>query len=320
MGWLPRIAFLLALPLIAGCATAAAVAPAPLVPNDVPGFLGQPMRIVVHLPPGYDPKRRYPVLYVNDGQDSEAVGLRRSLQELRTTKRIAPLIVVAIDMPKDRMGAYGLSDPAAARSLVGDSRFGPVGRDAHAYSEWLIGQLVSYVDAHYATDARPRGRAVLGWSLGGLNAFNLGWQYPDVFGTVGAFSPSFWLSAERGTPQAAQDTRLAQRMVAAGAKREGSRFWFEVGDAEETGDRDGDGVIDAVDDARDLVLGYIPASGKHQAGLVGFGYATNLGVREVPAVGDEVAFRVLPGGEHNQRSWARMLPEFLCWAFPPATR
>lgn len=317
MGGFIRIAFLLALSLAAGCATTVVVA---LAPDDVPGFLGQPMRIVVHLPPGYDPKRRYPVLYVNDGQDSEAVGLQRSLQELRAAKRIAPLIVVAIDMPQDRMGAYGLSDPIAAHSLVGDSRFGPVGKDAHAYSEWVVGQLVSYVDAHYATDARPQGRAILGWSLGGLNAFNLGWQYPDVFATVGAFSPSLWLSAERGTPQAAQDTRLAQRMVAAGPMRKGARFWFEVGDTEETSDRDGDGIVDVVDDARDLVLGCDTTTGEYQEGLAEFGYATNLNAREIPEAGDEVAFRVLPGGEHNQRSWARMLPEFLCWAFPVATR
>ena len=54
---------------------------------------------------------------------------------------------------------------------------------------------------------------MLGWSLGGLNAFSVGWQYPDVFGRAGAFSPSFWLSAERGDTDAVQRTRLAQRMV-----------------------------------------------------------------------------------------------------------
>ena len=219
-------------------------------------------------------------------------------------------------MPPDRIGAYGLSDRLAGRSIIGDSRIGPIGKDAHAYSQWLAHELVPYVDAHYATDPTPRGRAILGWSLGGLNAFNLGWQYPDVFATVGAFSPSFWLSSDRTTPQAAQRTRLAQRMVAASEPRDGLRLWIDVGDSEEENDRDGDGVIDVVDDARDLILGTELAPGVRQPGLVGMGYRTNLGRESIPGAGDDVAFHVQSAGKHDQRTWAEMLPGFLEWAFP----
>lgn len=316
MADIPKFAFLL--PALFFVANAFAAQPGHEWREEklqAPAFLGESLDVRALLPPDYDAAQRYPVLYLNDGQDGQAVGLKATLQRLRAEGRIAPLIVIAIGMPKDRLGAYGLSDRLAARSLVGGSRVGPIGVQAHAYSHWLADSLVPFVDARYRSVPRPQGRAILGWSLGGLNAFNLGWQYPEIFGITGAFSPSFWLAGERGDAAAIQRTRLAQRMLDAGSKREGSRFWLTVGDREETDDRDGDGIIDAVDDARDLVDGYA-GSGATLRGLRQLGYKTNLGERDMPAADDTAAFRLFAGGEHNQASWAKELPEFLGWAFP----
>ncbi len=273
---------------------------------EAKAFAPDKVRLAIHLPPGYDPAADigYPVLYLNDGQDAVAVGLAPTLERLYADGAIGRIIVVAIDMLPDRMGTYGLSDRARKRSVAGDSRFGPVGNRAYEYSEWVAGELVPYIDSHYRTRRTPAARSVLGWSLGGLNAFNLGWEYPDVFGTVGAFSPSFWLSSDRGDAASVQRTRLAQGMVDAGPKRVGSRFWFAVGSAEETDDRDGDGVIDAVDDTLDLARG-----------LGRLGYSTNLGYALHPSGDAEVAFLLLPDGQHNQASWARMLPLFLQWTY-----
>jgi S-formylglutathione hydrolase FrmB len=243
-----------------------------------------------------------------------AVRLRETLAQLHGDRVIRPVIVVAIDMLHDRMGTYGLSDRRAGRSLPGDSRFGLVGARAHDYSEWVAHTLVPYIDAHYRTEAKPGARAMLGWSLGGLNAFNLGWQYPDVFGRVGAFSPSFWLAADRSSPVAVQHTRLAQRMVDGVTSRPDVRFFFAVGGKEETSDRDGDGIIDAVDDTRDLMQGWQGDDGASLPGLAQRGYSVDMDWANAPARTD-VAYVLLPDGEHNQASWARMLPLFLRWAY-----
>ena len=58
------------------------------------------------------------MLYVNDGQDRETVHLRQALQGLIAQGAIRAPIVVAIDMPRDRMGAYGLSDREHGASVV----------------------------------------------------------------------------------------------------------------------------------------------------------------------------------------------------------
>lgn len=277
----------------------------PLISTTLPATLAarEDLRLDIQLPPGYDAQRgiRYPVLYLDDGQDLETVRVRESLAAGYADGTLQPLILVAMHMPKDRMGAYGLSDRAAGTSVIGPTKYGPVGTQAHAYSEWVAKTLVPWVDAQYRTQATPRGRAILGWSLGGLNALNLAWEYPEVFGTVGAFSPSFWISAESDDAEAVQRTRLAQRQVEAGPPHPGLRAFFAVGTAEETDDRDGDGTIDVLDDTRDLIAALVRQGATFDA--------------DGATPGADVALHVLPGGKHRQDSWAQMLPVFLRWAY-----
>ncbi|GAA0889654.1 hypothetical protein GCM10009121_25350 [Rhodanobacter soli] len=284
---------------------------------DAAAFAPEKIAVTVYLPPDYDhaAARRYPVLYANDGQDMEAVGLPSTLAQLYRDKAIEPVIVVAIGMLADRASGYGLSDRAAARSLVGGSPIGPIGTRAQDYSAWVATALVPYVDAHYRTRRSARGRTMLGWSLGALNAFNLGWQYPEVFGQVGAFSPSLWLAADRGSATAVQHTRLAQAMVDRARKRAGLRMWFAVGTAEETKDRDGDGINDTVDDTQDLLQGYRGADGFRLRGLKQLGYTVNMDVAKHPSRHADATLFLLQGGVHNQASWKRMLPVFLRWAY-----
>ena len=279
------------------------------------GFAPEGLRATVYLPPDYaQSQRRYPVLYLNDGQERDAVGLQATLQRLIGAGVVRAPIVVAIDMPRDRMAAYGLSDREAGTSLVAQTKYGPVGTQAHAYSEWIVRTLVPLVDARYRTHTTPDARAIAGWSLGGLNAFNLGWQYPEVFGRAGAFSPSFWLSAERGDADAVQRTRLAQRMIDRSEPRNGARWFFAVGTDEETDDRDGDGVNDAIDDTRDLVEGWNIGRPDALKGLRQAGYSIDVDHAR-RATRADVALHVMPGGRHEQASWARMLPRFLQWAY-----
>ena len=276
------------------------------------------LRIRVFLPNGYDPKSDigYPVLYLNDGQHAEAVALRATLDDLIDRGEIRPLIAVAIDMPKDRMGAYGVSDRAAQRSLIAPLRAGVIGTHAHAYSEWVAKQLIPAIDAKYRTRARADARTMLGWSLGAANALNLGWQYPEVFGSVGAFSPSLWLSPQSDNSDEIQSARFAQRMIAAGAYHPGSRFFFAVGDAEETDDRDGDGLIDVLDDTRDVIDGWRETGDAEPRakGLRQLGHSVNLD-HAAKATRADASLFLLAGGKHEQASWATMLPVFLRWAY-----
>lgn len=281
----------------------------------VPGVSPTPLRVRVHLPPGYrrDAATVWPVLYLNDGQDAEAVHLADALAELTQRGLIRPPIVVAIDMPPDRMGAYGFADRAGGTGIVAPTRYGDVGARAHAYSEWVVHTLVPFIDARYRTRATPDARGILGWSLGGANALSIGWRYPERFGLIGAFSPSLWLASDRTDAISIQRTRIGQAMVAGSVRRNGARFFFAVGTAEEADDRDSDGINDALDDTRDLVDGWNVDTGGLK-GLRQAGYQVAEGCARQPRRAD-VALYVLDGGRHDQASWARMLPVFLRWAY-----
>lgn len=260
--------------------------------------LGEPLSVRVYLPPNYDQnsKTRYPTLYLNDGQNADAVGLAETLDRLYREKRIAPVIVIAIPMLPDRMGIYGYSDRNAAVSLPAQTRFGPVGAKAHAYSEWLALSLVPEIDQQFRTVRKPEARTILGWSLGAANAFNIGWNYPDAFGRVGGFSPAFWLSAVDGDAS----TAVVQTIIGQKPLPESFSIWLAAGDAEETSDRDGDGVIDVVDDAQGVIDALSAKDMRQQLS------DADLDMQLTP----------FPGGRHEQATWKRMLPDFLVWAYP----
>lgn len=283
-----------------------------------PAFAPQTFHITVYLPPGYaEGNARYRVLYANDGQDMPAVGLQATLANLYAKHAIAPVIVVAVDALPDRLALYGLFDRTRRRSVVGGSRFGAIGAQAQPYAQWFIQTLVPTIDARYRTSPVPADRAVLGWSLGALSAFGMGWNAPEVFGTVGAFSPSFWVAGDRSSAADVQHSRLALRMVDRGPARPSLRLWFSIGEAEETSDRDVDGVIDAVDDLRDLVGGWRDIDGAPRRGLRQLGGAVTEGDPAHPPRDGQVALDVVPGAHHEQKAWAAVLPNFLRWAFPP---
>src|SRR5688500_12290278 len=62
-------------------------------------------RVVVYLPQAYDlePARRFPVLYVHDGQSAWRGGyeIDRAIESLAAARRIEPHLVVAIDATAD---------------------------------------------------------------------------------------------------------------------------------------------------------------------------------------------------------------------------
>ena len=258
----------------------------------------QNIQVRVFLPPNYSnvSNLRYPSLYINDGQDADAVELAETLNKLYAEQKIDPVIVIAISMLPDRMATYGFSDREAKLSLPAQTRYGLVGVRAQEYSEWLAKSLVPFIDAHYRTHAKPEARVILGWSLGATNAFNIAWNYPDVFSKVGAFSPSFWLSDKSGDISQS----LAIKLIESKSIPKHFGIWLAAGTDEETDDRDADGVIDALDDAQAVID------------------ALNA---KTPSVKQNEAFRkfqlrTYKDGQHSQASWKVMLPDFLQWAYP----
>ena len=58
----------------------------------------------------------------------------------------------------------------------------------YRYETYIVRELVSYVDSHYATRACREGRAITGLSMGGHGALYLAFRNQDVFGACGSMS------------------------------------------------------------------------------------------------------------------------------------
>ncbi len=143
----------------------------------------------VYLPPGYAPSgRRYPVLYLNDGEaafdGSDGLHLNRACEDLIGRGEIEPLIVVAIE-----------NGPGAQREIdytPWPTNFFAQEGGGDFYLLAIRDTLKPEIDRRYRTFTDPRNTAIAGWSLGGLISLYAGYTYAGTFGKVGAFSPSYW--------------------------------------------------------------------------------------------------------------------------------
>lgn len=56
------------------------------------------------------------------------------------------------------------------------------------FEDYIVNDLVNYIDNRYNTIPEASGRAIIGYSQGGYAAFKLGMKHPDVFGAVASHS------------------------------------------------------------------------------------------------------------------------------------
>ena len=250
-------------------------------------YLGNKRPLHIFLPPHYrETQTRYPVLYLNDGQDVGQLRLRETLARLMAHGRIQPLIVVAIPTTADRLQEYGTAVAANAQGL---------GSLAAQYNRFVVEEVRPWINQEFRTETDAAKTAVLGASLGGLSAFDLAWNHPDVFGAVGVFSGSFWWRAGEAETAVPPSRRIAHSLVRQGRHHPGFRAWFQAGTRDERDDRDNNGVIDAIQDTLELMDDL-----------------RALGV----ANGRDLVYVEVVNGRHDYATWSQVLPDFLLWAFP----
>jgi len=244
--------------------------------------------VTVYLPPDYtsQPDRHYKVLYANDGQDMPALKLADTLSDLIGRGEIEPLIVVAIHATRDRLQEYGTADIPNARGL---------GKKARKYAWFVLDEVMPYINHRYRTLVGPANTAIMGMSLGGLMAFDMAWNHPHIFGAVGVMSGSFWWRTDDADAHAKQESRIMHRRVRDTEVPGYVRAWLEAGTHDETDDRDGDGIIDAIQDTTELI-DELAAKGLRR--------------------GFETLYVQMEGGYHHQATWAVALPHFLHWLYP----
>jgi predicted alpha/beta superfamily hydrolase len=150
--------------------------------------------ILVYLPPDYDAGGEpYRVLYMHDGQNlfdpatafipGEHWHVAESADALIRAGRIEPLVIIGIENAGgERIHEYTPTHDPDLRA----------GGRATDYTQMLIEEVMPLIASRYRVSLEREHVAVAGSSLGALVSLHAGLARPDVFGGVGAMSPSVW--------------------------------------------------------------------------------------------------------------------------------
>ncbi len=231
--------------------------------------------------------QKYPLLVLNDGQDNDAVRVKRTVEHLTQSGAVKEIVVVGVTAG-DRLQEYGVSVKADYKKR---------GTRAKAYADYIVGELVPYVVYKYPVAVEPEQHAIAGYSMGGLSAMDIAWNHSDMFTKIGVFSGSLWWRKRDAHSVFYSDhrDRIMHQLIRKSKMRPGLKFWFQTGTEDEASDRNNNGIIDSIDDTLDLIAeltlkGYRPFKDIH--------------------------YLEIQGGRHDTTTWAKAMPEFLKWAFP----
>src|SRR3989440_4714511 len=164
-------------------------------------ILGNRRDVLVYLPPGYRrfSSRRYPVLYLHDGQNvfdaatsfaGVEWGVDETAQRLIQRKLIEPLLIVAVA----NIGEQRVHEYAPTPGVI-EPKDHPKKRSrglARIYGQFLIEELKPFIDKKYRTKPEAEFTGLGGSSLGGLATLAIGIFFPEVFTRLLVMSPSIW--------------------------------------------------------------------------------------------------------------------------------
>lgn len=159
--------------------------------------LGVDKAVVVYLPAGYDASAgaRYPVLYYLHGLFGDetnwvqvgkldAVADQLGLQAIVVMPDGDDSFYTNSDLPidyaaclKDGTGLISPTEPKRATCVR-----------KRAYEDYMVHDLIAWVDATYRTIAAREGRGIAGLSMGGFGALELAMRHPDLFAAAASHS------------------------------------------------------------------------------------------------------------------------------------
>ncbi|WP_229209107.1 alpha/beta hydrolase [Dyadobacter sediminis] len=251
-------------------------------------FLEREVAISIFLPLDYNPSVTYPLLLFNDGQDFEALHMHEILTRMQVENRMAPVLVAGIHAGQERIFEYGTA-------MMPD--YAGRGSKAQATTSFVTDELLPYLKEHF--HIKSSGITYAGFSLGGLMALDMAWNHSGLFSKAGIFSGALWWRQKALHEGYSDADRIMHAQIRNTASKPALKIWFQCGSLDEYDDRDNDGVIDSIQDTLECIS---------ELERKGFVWQKDVFYTEVEL------------GEHNQKTWSAVLPEFLQWAFGKENR
>lgn len=232
--------------------------------------------------PALPPWRLLRLAIFNDGQDLPRMDIRGQLRQAYEDESLPPTVVVGIHAG-DRLREFG---------TVSQKDYKGRGDLAKNYERFLLEELIPWIERYYNVYQLPTRRAIAGFSLGGLSAFDLAWRNSGAFGIAGVFSGSLWWRSKAFRPDKPDADLIVHGYVRRAKKVPKIRTWFMAGTADEDSDRNNNGIIDAIDDTL-MLMEALTEKGK------------------VPE--EDFTYVEVENGTHNPETWGTVVMDFLRW-------
>ena len=246
-------------------------------------YLGRVVYYDLYVPKDLDKDAEINLLLINDGQDLKKMDFINSLDGFVDQSLIKNLISVGIHAGTERKQEYG---------VAGFPDYLHRGSKATNYTSSILDEIIPEIKRIVAVENFSE-KYFLGFSLGGLMAFDIVLDNPVEFKVAGVFSGSFWWrSIALGENYVENQHRIMHRKVRGKSAESNQRYFFQAGSLDEASDRNNNGIIDSIDDTIDLIKE-----------LEKIGYQG----------GSQVSYYELEGGKHDVESWAKVVPVFLKW-------
>ena len=150
-------------------------------PSLAGNLVGEPdeRTIYVYLPPSYGAsEKRYPVVYYLPGYgDSSIIGFRLpdDMDALIESGQVNEMIIVVAGGDSKPGGSFYVNSPVTGN-----------------WEDYIVQDVVGYVDANFRTLPQTDSRGITGHSMGGFGALNIAMHHPDVFSAVYSMSPGLF--------------------------------------------------------------------------------------------------------------------------------
>lgn len=159
--------------------------------------LGNERDLFVHLPSTYHlHTRQYPVIYMHDGQNlfDQALSYTGEWQVDETMELLSHEGYEAIIVGVSNTGPKRTDEYSPFADAGGD------GGQGAAYVDFIADTVKPLIDRSFRTLPDRMHTGVIGSSMGGLISIFAFFHRPEIFGLMGAMSPSFWFAYEAVFP------------------------------------------------------------------------------------------------------------------------
>lgn len=238
--------------------------------------------IRVYTPSIYEtePSKRYPVLYMHDGQnvfeDQDAIqGVSLGLKDYLEKSKLE-LIVVGIDtntLGDERKNEYcPWVDGEYSKNLIGTAS--TTGGKGAAYVDFIVHELKPFIDSKYRT--LEDSTSIAGVSLGGLISTYAVCRYPHVFTKFATISSAFW-----------RNQYEIERLLSQSDLSSIEKFYMDSGTKESVDERISKGFLESNQTIYDILSGKIP----------------------------NTRFNIVENAEHNYSFFRKRVPEIMTELF-----